>query len=176
MRLSMPFTILSGAAVIPLAALAIAGCGSDNSPAAATPPKTSGGHAATIGAESGGGLGKILVDSQGRTIYLFEKDTGRKSTCSGECAVQWPPVTVNGTPKAGRGVQASQVGTTQRSDGKMQVTYSGHPLYLFEGDHNPGDVNGEGLDAFGAPWYVVSPSGTAVKGQGSISAGGGNGY
>jgi predicted lipoprotein with Yx(FWY)xxD motif len=162
--------------VIPLAALAIAGCGDDNHPAAVTPPKTSSGHAATIGAEKVGSLGRILVDSKGRTIYLFEKDTGPTSTCTGDCSVDWPPVTVNGKPTVGSGLQASKVGTAKRSDGQTQATYNRHPLYLFEGDTSAGDANGEGLDAFGAAWYVLSPSGTAVTGHGSSSAGGGNGY
>ena len=116
-------------------------------------------------------LGKILVDSQGRTVYLFKKDTGSKSTCSGECAVDWPPVTAKGRPTAGSGVTASMLGTTKRSDGSQQVTYDGHPLYRYEGDQSAGDANGQGLVAFGAAWYSVSPGGsqitTASSGSGS---------
>jgi predicted lipoprotein with Yx(FWY)xxD motif len=171
-----PHTILAGAAVIALAALAVAGCGDDDDggQATAATPKTKSGHTATIGAETSGSLGKILVDSQGRTVYLFEKDTGATSTCSGECAVDWPPVTAKGTPTAGKGLTASKVGTTKRSDGSRQVTYNGHPLYLFENDHNPGDVNGQGVNAFGALWYVVSPAGTEITQ--SSSGGSSNGY
>jgi predicted lipoprotein with Yx(FWY)xxD motif len=133
-----PHAILVGAAVIPLVALAVAGCGGDDDgQATAAPPKTKSGHAATIGVETSGSLGKILEDSQGRTIYLFEKDTGATSTCSGACAEAWPPVTANGKPTVGNGLTASKVGTTKRSDGLRQVTYNGHPLYLFQGDHNP---------------------------------------
>ena len=172
-----PHTILAGAAVIPLVALAIAGCGGDDGggQATAAPPKTKSGSAATIGVETSGSLGKILDDSQGRTIYLFEKDTGATSTCSGECAVDWPPVTANDKPTVGNGLTASKVGTTKRSDGSRQVTYNGHPLYLFEGDHNPGDVNGQGINAFGAAWYVVSPGGAEITTQ-SSSGGSSNGY
>jgi predicted lipoprotein with Yx(FWY)xxD motif len=173
-----PHTILAGAAVIPLVALAIAGCGGDDDSgghAAAATPKTNTGHAATIGVESSGSLGKILTDSQGRTVYLFQKDTGTTSTCSGECAVDWPPVTTKGKPTAGTGLTASKLGTTQRSGGSRQVTYNSHPLYRFQEDHNPGDVNGQGINAFGANWYVVSPAGAAITSQ-SSSGGGSNGY
>jgi predicted lipoprotein with Yx(FWY)xxD motif len=171
-----PSTILAGAAVIPLVALAIAGCGNndDTKQAHAATPTTNSGHAATIGVASSGSLGKILTDSQGRTVYLFEKDTGNTSTCSGECAVDWPPVTSKGKPMVGKGLTASKVGTTKRSDGSQQVTYNGHPLYLFAQDHNAGDVNGQGINAFGALWYVVSPAGAEITTQ--SSSGGGNGY
>jgi predicted lipoprotein with Yx(FWY)xxD motif len=171
-----PKTLLTTVVVVPLLALTVAACGgSDNNPpVAAAPPKTSGGKAATLGVANSG-PGKILVDSQGRTVYLFEKDSGTKSACSGGCAVQWPPVTVTGKPTVGSGLSASKVGTTQRSDGKSQVTYNGHPLYLFEGDQNPGDTNGQGLNAFGAPWYVLSPAGAAIT-TGSTSGNGGNVY
>jgi predicted lipoprotein with Yx(FWY)xxD motif len=169
-------TLLTTALAVPLVALTVAACGSsdNNPPTAAAPPKTSGGKAATIGVANSG-LGKILVDSQGRTIYLFEKDTGTTSTCSGDCAVDWPPVRADGKPTVGSGLTASKVGTTQRSDGKPQVTYNGHPLYLYQGDRNSGDTNGQGLNAFGALWYVLSPAGDAITG-GSGSGNGGNGY
>jgi predicted lipoprotein with Yx(FWY)xxD motif len=177
-RRSKPLSILSGAAIVPLVALAIAGCGDDDggqATASTGPPKTSGGASATVGVASAGSLGKVLVDSQGRTVYLFKKDTSSKSTCSGACAVQWPPVTTKGKPAAGSGLTASMLGTTSRSDGKTQVTYNGHPLYLFEGDHSAGDTNGQGLNAYGASWYAVSPAGNQVTGQGS-NGGGGYGY
>lgn len=176
---SRPFTFLAGAAVVPLAALAVAGCGggNDNGTATAAPPKTASGRVATIGVDNNSSLGKILVDSQGRTIYLFQKDTGTKSTCFGACAVAWPPVRTSGRPTVGKGLTASKVGTTPRSDGKPQVGYNGHPLYLYQGDQNPRDTNGQGLTAFGAAWFVLSPAGDQVSGQGSSSSGGsGNGY
>src|SRR5207237_10309925 len=109
------------------------------------------------------GLGKILVDSQGRTVYLFGKDSGTTSECTGACASNWPPVTVNGTPTAGSGAIASLVGTTTRSDGTTQVTYNGHPLYRFIKDTAPGNTNGEGLTAFGGSWFAVSPAGNQVS-------------
>jgi predicted lipoprotein with Yx(FWY)xxD motif len=157
-------SFLTAAVAIPLVALAIAGCGGDDDEqaTAASPPKTTGGASATIGLANAAGLGSILVDSQGRTVYLFRKDTGHTSTCSGECAVDWPPVTTKGKPKVGSGVTANEVGTTSRSDGKTQVTYNGHPLYLFAGDSRAGDTNGQGISAFGARWYVLSPAGNQV--------------
>jgi predicted lipoprotein with Yx(FWY)xxD motif len=172
-----PHTILAGAAVIALVAAVIAGCGGgggDNQATAAT-HKTSSGHVATLGVATSGSLGKILTDSQGRTVYLFQKDTGMNSTCSGQCAVNWPPVTSKGKPTVGTGLTASMVGTTTRSDGSRQVTYNGHPLYRFQNDQNPGDVTGQGVNAFGANWYVVSPAGDAITTQ-SSSGGSGNAY
>jgi predicted lipoprotein with Yx(FWY)xxD motif len=171
-----PKTLLTMALVVPLLALTVAACGgSDNNPpaGAAAPRTNSGAKTATIGVANSS-LGKILVDSQGRTVYLFEKDTGTTSTCSGDCAVAWPPVTVDGKATVGNGLTASKVGTTKRSDGTSQVTYNGHPLYLFQGDHGSGDTNGEGLNAFGALWYVVAPTGAAVTS--SPAGNGGNGY
>jgi predicted lipoprotein with Yx(FWY)xxD motif len=178
MTRSRPIRFLAGAALVPLVALAATGCGDsndNNATAAVTPPKTSSGHSATLGVANPG-HGRILVNSKGRTIYLFKKDTGTKSTCTGACATDWPPVRVSGKPTVGKGLKASKVGTTARSDGKPQVTYNGHPLYLFSGDSKPGDTNGQGLSAFGAKWYVVSPAGNQITSQASSSSGGGSVY
>lgn len=175
MTRSRSISFLVTAAVIPLTALALASCGGGTSDATAStaPPKTANGRPATIGVANVGPLGPILVDSKGRTVYLFEKDTGPKSTCFGACATEWPPVTTNGKPTAGKGVTVSMVGTTTRSDGKTQVTYNGHPLYLFEADQKPGDATGQNVDAFGAKWYVLSAAGDKVTAKGS---GGGYAY
>jgi predicted lipoprotein with Yx(FWY)xxD motif len=109
-------------------------------------------------------LGKIVVDSKGHTLYLFEKDRNGKSACAGACAQNWPPLTVKGTPKAGSGLKASRLGTTRRGDGRRQVTYGGHPLYTFVVDAGkPGSVKGEGVEAFGAEWYVVGANGRKVE-------------
>jgi predicted lipoprotein with Yx(FWY)xxD motif len=112
-------------------------------------------------------LGKIVVDGPARTLYLFEKDKNGKSSCSGACAKAWPPLLTKGKPKAGTGAQASRLGTTRRSDGTTQVTYGGHPLYTFAPDKNkPGSTQGQGVDGFGAEWYVVGPNGKAVEDEG----------
>ncbi len=109
-------------------------------------------------------LGQILVGPTGRTIYLFLADSGTTSDCnSAGCVQAWPPVLTMGAPQAGPGVNVSLLGTTTRRDGTTEVTYAGHPLYYFVSDAKPGDVTGQGVDAFGAPWYVVSPSGRRIS-------------
>jgi predicted lipoprotein with Yx(FWY)xxD motif len=115
----------------------------------------------------GSSLGQILVDGSGKSLYLFEADSGTQSTCSAACAQAWPPLTTNGAPKAAGAASPSLLGTTTRSDGTKQVTYSGHPLYYFTGDAKAGDTNGEGSTAFGAGWDVLSPTGTKVEKSGS---------
>jgi predicted lipoprotein with Yx(FWY)xxD motif len=116
-------------------------------------------------------LGKILVDGRSRTLYLFEKDKNGKSACSGDCAKNWPPLLTKGKPKAGSsGIKSSLLGTTKRSDGTTQVTYNKHPLYTFVADKNkPGSTKGEGLDAFGAEWYVLGTNGKKIEEKGDKS-------
>jgi predicted lipoprotein with Yx(FWY)xxD motif len=111
-------------------------------------------------------LGRIIVDGQSHTLYLFEKDKGAKSACSGACAQNWPPLLTKGTPKAGPSAKASLLGTIKRADGTTQVTYNKHPLYTFLGDAGKrGSTKGEGLTAFGAKWYVVAAKGTERTGR-----------
>ena len=163
---------LAGGALLLLAALAVAGCGGGgNSNASSGPPKTASGATATIGV-SNESLGNILVNSQGRTLYIFTRDSGTMSECSGACAVNWPPLRATGKPTIGSGANASLISTTSRSGGAKQVTYNGHPLYLFKGDSNPGDTNGQGSTGFGAPWYVLSPAGKQI----TKASGGNSGY
>jgi predicted lipoprotein with Yx(FWY)xxD motif len=135
-------------------------------PVGAAMALTSGAHSSAKGEKivlkKTGDLGKILRDSEGHVVYLFEKDKTTKSQCYGACATNWPPVITKGKPVAGSGIIASKLGTTKRKDGKKQVTYGGHPLYYFAGDKKAGQANGEGLDAFGAEWYVLSKSGKKV--------------
>jgi len=107
-------------------------------------------------------LGQILVDDKGMTLYLFVADTGTASTCYTSCANVWPPLLTDGTPQAGTGVDASLLGTTTRTDGKVEVTYAGHPLYYFVKDKAPGDITGQGINGFGGLWWVVSPAGAAI--------------
>lgn len=110
---------------------------------------------------------KILVDEDGKSLYLFEADKGGNSACSSACAQVWPPVTTKGKPQAGKGISTSKLGTITRSNGSTQVTYNGHPLYYYAPDSRPGDVKGEGLKQFGAEWYVLSPAGQKVEEGGS---------
>ena len=109
-------------------------------------------------------LGTLLTDGAKRTVYLFEKDAHGRSACAGACANIWPPLTVAGgsKPMAGKGVSAQLLGTTARPGGGRQVTYAGHPLYYYAADQHPGETAGQGLDQFGAEWYVLAPKGTAI--------------
>jgi predicted lipoprotein with Yx(FWY)xxD motif len=177
-----------------LAAGLIAGCGSSSKtttsaqPAAATVQSSS---TASTAAGAGGAvpaalvttkhdkLGTILAYGRKRlTVYLFERDSGAHSTCTGPCAEAWPPVT--GKPRAAGGAIAADLGTTKRADGKLQVTYKGHPLYLFVKDKDDEDAYGQGVSAFGAEWYVLAPSGSKVEehhsssGASSSGSSGGN--
>src|SRR6266566_6803462 len=106
--------------------------------------------------------GRILVDSHGRTLYLWAHDKRGKSTCYGACATYWPPLITRGKPRAIPGARSGLVGTTRRRDGKLQVTYHGHPLYRFSLDGRAGQTAGEGLSDFGGRWYAVSAAGNAV--------------
>lgn len=164
-----PLSLLLAAVAVALVAVVVAGCGGGDDQATAASSSTN--SSSTLGVSDAGGLGKVLVDSKGHTVYLFQKDTGSMSTCSGACAQEWPPVMTSGKPTVGGGLEASLVGTTKRSDGTTQVTYNGHPLYNFAGDSAAGDTSGQGLDDFGANWYVVSPSGDSVTSGGGSGSG-----
>jgi predicted lipoprotein with Yx(FWY)xxD motif len=173
MTRSRPRSLLSAAVAVPLVALAAAGCGSNGGSSSTTSNAAHTGGATVNVANTG--LGNILVDSQGKALYLFRKDSGTKSTCYGACATAWPPLRSSGKPTVGGGAKASLIGTSPRSDGKRQVTYDGHPLYGFQSDSNPGDTKGQGISAFGAPWYVLSASGAEITTSPS-SSGGTSGY
>ena len=107
--------------------------------------------------------GTILANGRGRALYLFTADGGKASNCYGDCATAWPPYIVKSLPLAGRGVKAGKVGTTRRSDGRLQATYAGHPLYFYEGDNEPGEVLCQAVNEFGGYWYVLRASGKAVR-------------
>jgi predicted lipoprotein with Yx(FWY)xxD motif len=107
-------------------------------------------------------FGTILVDSEDRTLYLFDKEASDSSECYGACAEAWPPFVTKGEPEAGKGVEAGLLGTTKRDDGSTQVTYNGHPLYYYV-DEGPGEVLCQGVDEFGGLWLVVTPQGEAVQ-------------
>jgi predicted lipoprotein with Yx(FWY)xxD motif len=105
--------------------------------------------------------GQILADRRGQAFYLFGKDSGR-SQCYGQCANRWPPVAVKGKPQARPGAQGRLLGTTSRRDGRLQLTYAGHPLYYYDGD-SPGRVLCQGVNEFGGLWLVVRSNGTPVQ-------------
>lgn len=123
-------------------------------------------------------LGKILVDSKGRTLYAFGHDKKDKSRCSGQCAGFWPPAKAPKKPTVGSGITKSKLKVIKRGDGSKQLSYNGHPLYRYVGDGKPGDTNGENLTAFGGRWNVLSKSGAIVTKAPSTSSGdgGGGGY
>lgn len=155
-----------GLALAPLSlavAVAVAGCGGDDQPAAAQAASaTAAPKHATVKTRSGA-LGTYLVDARGRTLYLFEKDTGKRSTCSGACAQAWPPLITRAKPQAAGGAKASLLSTSRRANGAKQVTYKGHPLYFFAPDTAAGQTKGQGVDGFGALWWVLAPSGKAIE-------------
>jgi predicted lipoprotein with Yx(FWY)xxD motif len=108
-------------------------------------------------------LGKVLVDSKGRTLYLFGADTKKnQSNCASACAGNWPPAKAPSKPTVGRGVSKHKLKVIKRDDGTKQLSYAGHPLYRYVGDQKPGDVTGQDLDAFGGLWHVVAGSGKAI--------------
>jgi len=143
-----------------VAMLAAVSCGGSGSPASTSPSASV--PAATVAVAQNAKLGQILVDGNGRTLYLFEADKGSSSTCYGSCASYWPPLLTGGAPQAGTGANASLLGTTKRNDGTTEVTYAGHPLYYVVTDHNPGDATGQGVNNYGALWDVVGPAGNKI--------------
>jgi predicted lipoprotein with Yx(FWY)xxD motif len=169
---SRAITLLAGAAAVPLVALVVAGCGSGGSSASPARPENKKVGPPTVEVSTIR-LGAVLVDSRGRTLYLFKKDQGTKSTCFGSCASAWPPLRTKGKPKAGGDAKESLIGTTKRPDGPPQVSYNGHPLYLYQGDLKPGDATGQGVDVWGGLWWAVSPTGKQVTKGGRKPAGGG---
>jgi predicted lipoprotein with Yx(FWY)xxD motif len=120
-------------------------------------------------------LGSILVDAQGRTLYIFEKDRKGVSACDTTCVKFWPPLVSRTTPRAAKGVQKAMLGVIRPHNGGRQVTYAGHPLYTFVGDKTPGATSGEGLTNFGAEWYALAANGRAVEPSQPSSGGGGYG-
>jgi predicted lipoprotein with Yx(FWY)xxD motif len=168
------------AAAVAGAAMTLAACSNSSSGGAygaAGSTSTStvvAGTAATVATADVGQLGTVLVDGSGRTLYLFTNDTGTSSTCSGDCAATWPALTTKGDAAVGTGAKSSMLGTTTRDDGTTQVTYAGHPLYLYSGDKAAGDSNGEGV---GDIWFAVTVQGTPAQASagGSSSSMGGYG-
>jgi predicted lipoprotein with Yx(FWY)xxD motif len=165
-----PITLPATAAAVAVVALAV---GAFGGVATAAPAATSARTATVKVAHSD--LGKILVDSRGRSLYMLSADSASKSTCFGACAQAWPPLRTTGKPTVGKGLKASKVGRIKRSDGKSQVTYNGHPLYRFVNDKKPGDTNGQGIVAFGGRWSALSPAGKKVSAGPSSSSGGSGG-
>ena len=162
-------TLFIAAASLSAAVLVSAAFGDTSATAPARAPK------GTLVALGKTALGKVLVDARGRTLYLFEKDKRSRSACYGACATYWPPLVSTAKPQAARGVRASLLGLTKRTDGKRQVTYAGHPLYTFSLDTRAGQTSGQGLTDFGGSWNAVAASGRAVKSTASSGGSGSDG-
>jgi predicted lipoprotein with Yx(FWY)xxD motif len=166
--MTSPRSLLAISAIASM--LLVVGCGSSNSSSTGgaygggaettTPAQTSSSEGATmVTVASVPKLGKVIVDSDGFTLYDFDKDRGTTSSCYGACAGVWPPLTTGSAPKAGGGASASKLGTTKRKDGTTQVTFAGHPLYTYVDDSKPGEANGNDIDLYGGEWYALTPSG-----------------
>jgi predicted lipoprotein with Yx(FWY)xxD motif len=175
------------------AALVIAGCGGGESSSSGAETSSAGGGESsavnasestgggTVGTAQIEGLGTVLVDAEGMTLYDYTVDEGTMSNCYGGCESAWPPVITTGKPTAGEGAMSSALGTTKRKDGTLQVTYNGHPLYTFVGDKGPGEATGQEVEG---TWFVLNAKGAEVKGQAgggeaepaAESSGGGGGY
>jgi predicted lipoprotein with Yx(FWY)xxD motif len=171
-RLSKRTKLVAGVGGALGAAVVVAACSSAaSSGTAAAPASPAGSSSSSSGSSASGATvietatssgGTFLTNGSGRAVYLWAKDTGDMSNCTGACAGAWPPVTTTGTATASGAAKASDIGTITRSDGTKQVTYDGHPLYYFSGDSGPGTATGQGNDGFGAKWWLVAPAGSDV--------------
>jgi predicted lipoprotein with Yx(FWY)xxD motif len=174
-RVPVPVKLAAPLAVALLAAAACSSSGSSSGSTSSTssPAAGSGSSASStvITTKTSSG-GSFLTNGAGRAIYLFMADSTGKSACDGACAAAWPPVIATAQPTATGGVQASDLSTITRSDGTRQVTYDGHPLYYFQGDTGPGTDKGQGLDNFGAKWWLVAPTGSSITTAVTISGSG----
>jgi predicted lipoprotein with Yx(FWY)xxD motif len=171
-RIVTPVTAIATLALIAVAAIAAA-TGGTSSARTMSPSSGTGYGAAASGPIANASVapainvrrtshGRTLVDAHGRALYLFEADKANMSNCSGSCASVWPPLTAKATPRARGGAVAAKIGTIRLRGGGRQVTYAGHPLYRYVLDHKPGDTNGQGLNQFGAKWYLLAPSGRKI--------------
>ncbi|HTA10700.1 MAG TPA: hypothetical protein VK836_19410 [Streptosporangiaceae bacterium] len=176
--------ILAGGAVL------LAACGSSAAPSTSASTPAAGGASPATSQQSGSNAsattttitthstskGTVLATAQGKTIYWFAIDTATTSKCTGTCATYWPPVL--GKPAAAAGMTlAHGFGTITRSDGKVQATYDGHPLYTYAADNAPGQVSGNGLNLSGGLWWAMTPAGTKLGASTSSSTtSGGFGY
>lgn len=166
--------------VVPLALLAVA-CGSSSSNSTKSTPAVTTSTPASSSAPSSStvvlstraipGVGTVLVNAQGRTLYTFAPDKAQKVTCTGSCATYWPPLKIS-SGKAGvsGGAEASMVGSDPNPSGGRVVTYKGWPLYTYVADSGPGADHGQGINSSGGFWYVISPSGKVITSKASTSS------
>jgi len=187
-RAALRSWLLAGGLALGTAA-AVAACGSSSSstaagsPGSSAPAHASSAASATISAKSVPGVGTVLVNGQGQTLYMLTSEKGGKITCTqaNGCTQAWPETLLtNGATAAtaGSGVQSSLLGTVKDASGNLEVTYNHWPLYTFPGDPGPGVAKGQGLTSFGGTWYVLNGSGNPVTSSpsGNAASGGGYGY
>lgn len=167
--LSLVRKILRYASTMVLLALVLAACGgssNNNSQGAGGGGSQSTGSVA-LSARTLKGLGTVLVNGQGRTLYTFAPDHAKKVSCTGSCAVVWPPLKIASgqKPSVSGGVNASLVSSLPDPSGGRVVTYKGWPLYTYQVDQQPGTFHGQGLDSAGGRWYAIQPSGVQITKQ-----------
>jgi predicted lipoprotein with Yx(FWY)xxD motif len=169
---------LLGAALVAVLGLIAAGCGGGSSASQAPTGGVAGeqhtASGATVATRKVSGLGTVLVNSKGRTLYVFMKDAHSRVTCTGQCASFWPPLKWKGKskPTAGGAAKRALLGTDKNPSGGRVVTYNKWPLYTYSGDSGAGQSNGENQTLNGGKWYVISPKGVLIKHK---SSGGGGG-
>jgi predicted lipoprotein with Yx(FWY)xxD motif len=162
MKRSAETRLIGVSALLAAFTVAVEGAAAASTTQATVAHSAGGTKAATLTAHSSR-YGKILFDGRGRVLYLFARDRGGRSNCSGACAKAWPPFLTKGAPRALSGVNAKVLGTTRRVDGRLQVTYAKHPLYYFKEDTKPGQIKCQNVSNFGGLWLVVAPSGKPVR-------------
>ena len=167
-----PLRMLLVLLAVAAAAVVVAACSSSATSSSSGGGTSSGSPAAAAGgslktATIGGAT--VLTNAAGFTLYSFAPDTPTTSNCNGTCAQNWPPVT---GPATASGVTGT-FGTIKRSDGAVQATFDGHPLYTFAGDTAPGQDKGNGLNISGGLWHEITTAGTAPAGSSSAGTGGG---
>jgi predicted lipoprotein with Yx(FWY)xxD motif len=161
------------------AALVLAACGSSSKTSggvtsSTTAASAAGGGAATVGTANVSGVGTVIVNAKGLTLYVLTSEKGDKVSCTAAagCTGVWPPTELPSgmaEPVAGSGVQASLLGTVSAS-GQTRVTYAGYPLYTYSGDTGSGVANGKGITSFGGTWWPISPAGTLITGSSPSSS------
>lgn len=164
-------------AVTAVAAILLAGCGGSKPSSSSSKSKEGGYATSTTKTTSSAAAEAVVISVKSNpvletkilaagpkklTVYMFAADHGASSACYGACAGAWPPVTTTGAPKVEGGADAAKVGTITRSEGAKQVTFAGHPLYYYSPDSSESDISGQGINSFGASWYVLSPSGQVI--------------
>jgi predicted lipoprotein with Yx(FWY)xxD motif len=154
---------------VPIVATALVATACSSAHKASDPPGSAAAGAKPAAAQAAvtvkvlqGPLGRYLVDGSGRALYLFAADTGSSSACAGACATYWPPLTATGSVTPSGGASAADLATIKRADGTKQVSYAGHPLYYYAGDKQRGETDGQGINEFGALWWLVAPSGQKI--------------